>query len=238
MSDWLPPQEGIVPRIRIGRRWISILWALPIGAAALVLLIALAQSLRELPSVQAFIKEYPGIAQAAPSVDSGFPWWLQLQHFLNMLFMMFIIRAGIQILADHPRLYWTRDCTPGTEWFRFQHPVPEGRIWTSKDDSVTVPGWLGIPGVRHSIGLARWWHFSIVMLWTTQRHRVLRADFRHRSVASFGPRDLGRVPGRALDRPPVCVAELSGRRELDPLQRPAAAQLFHHGVRRRAGFDC
>ena len=61
-SEWLPPQEGIVPRIRIGRRWINILWALPIGAAALVLLIALAQSLRELQSVQAFIKEYPGIA--------------------------------------------------------------------------------------------------------------------------------------------------------------------------------
>ncbi|MDQ2803426.1 MAG: oxidoreductase, partial [Pseudomonadota bacterium] len=38
LSDWLPPQEGIVPRIRIGRRWISILWALPIGFAALVLL--------------------------------------------------------------------------------------------------------------------------------------------------------------------------------------------------------
>ena len=95
MSEWLPPQDGVVPRIRIGRRWISILWALPIGAAALVLMIALAQSLRELQSVQAFIKDYPGIAQSAPSVDSGFPWWLQLQHFLNMLFMMFIIRAGI-----------------------------------------------------------------------------------------------------------------------------------------------
>ena len=73
MSDWLPPQEGIVPRIRIGRCWISTLWALPIGAAALVLLVAFAQSLRDLPSVQAFIKEYPGIAQAAPSVDFGFP---------------------------------------------------------------------------------------------------------------------------------------------------------------------
>ena len=166
LSHWLPPQEGIVPQIRIGRRWISILWAIPIGAAALVLLIALAQSLREFPGVQAFIKEYPGIAQAAPSVDSGFPWWLQLQHFLNMLFMMFIIRAGIQILADHPRLYWARDCTPGTEWFRFQHPVPEDRIWTSKDNSVTLPGWLGIPGIRHSIGLARWWHFYILLLWT------------------------------------------------------------------------
>ncbi len=165
LSHWLPPQEGIAPRIRIGRRWVSTLWALPIGAAVLILLIAAAQSLRELPSVQGFIKEYSGIAQAAPSVDSGFPWWLRAQHFLNMFFMMFIIRAGIQILADHPRLYWKRDCTPGTDWFRFQRPVPTGRIWTAKDDSVTLPKWLGIPGLRHSIGLARWWHFSVNLLW-------------------------------------------------------------------------
>jgi methionine sulfoxide reductase catalytic subunit len=165
LTHWLPPREGIIPHIRVGARWINVLWAMPISAAGLVVLIAVAQSLRELPTFQMFIKEYPGISQAAPSVDSGFPWWLQLQHFLNMLFMMFIIRAGIQILADHPRLYWNRDCTPGTEWFRFQHPVPEGRIWTAKDDSVTLPSWLGIPGLRHTIGLARWWHFSIDLLW-------------------------------------------------------------------------
>jgi len=165
LSHWLPPKEGIAPRVRIGRRWISLLWAIPIGAAALVVLIAVAQSLRELPGVKAFIEHHPGIAQAAPSVDSGFPMWLQVLHFLNMFFMLFIIRAGVQILADHPRLYWRRDCTPGTDWFRFQVPVPKGRIWTSKDDSVTLPTWLGIPGIRHSIGLARWWHFSVDLLW-------------------------------------------------------------------------
>ncbi len=165
LSHWLPPQEGIAPRVRIGRRWVNVFWALPIAGAALMILIALAQSLRELPGVQAFIRQHPGIAQGAPSIDSGFPWWLQVQHFANMLFMLFIIRAGLQILADHPRLYWKRDCTPGTDWFRFQKPVPQGRIWTSKDDSVTIPSWLGIPGVRHSIGLARWWHFSINFLW-------------------------------------------------------------------------
>jgi len=166
LSTWIPPREGIIPHIRVGNRWINTLWAIPVGAAALILLIAVAQSLREYPDVQAFITRYSGIAQAAPSVDSGFPWWLRLQHFLNMLFMMFIIRAGIQILADHPRLYWKRDCTPGTEWFRFQRAVPTGRVWTSKDDSVTLPKWLGIPGLRHTIGLARWWHFSVNMLWT------------------------------------------------------------------------
>src|SRR5262249_22063971 len=48
---------------------------------------------------------------------------------------------------------------------RISHPVPAYRIWTAKDDSVTLPGWLGIPGIRHSIGLARWWHFSVNLLW-------------------------------------------------------------------------
>ena len=44
-------------------------------------------------------------------------------------------------------------------------PVPTGRVWTAKDDSVTLPKWLGIPGLRHTIGLARWWHFSTNLLW-------------------------------------------------------------------------
>ncbi|MEO8186189.1 MAG: molybdopterin-dependent oxidoreductase [Burkholderiaceae bacterium] len=108
---------------------------------------------------------YPGITPSPQAVYSGFPLWLRAQHFFNLFFLMFIIRAGIQILADHPRLYWRRDSTPGTEWFRFQHEVPKDRIWTSKDDSVTIPKWLGIPGLRHSIGLARWWHFSFDLLW-------------------------------------------------------------------------
>ena len=43
--------------------------------------------------------------------------------------------------------------------------MPKGRIWTAKDDSVTLPTWLGIPGLRHTLGLARWWHFSINLLW-------------------------------------------------------------------------
>ena len=166
LADWVPPRHGIIPEIRFRKRWYSLLWAIPLLWGGIIVLVAVAQSLRALPAVQAFIQQYPGAAQSAPSVGTGFPIWLQVQHFLNMLFMMFIIRAGIQILADHPRLYWNRDCTPGTEWFRFQRPVPQDRIWTSKDDAVTLPRWLGIPGLRHTIGPARWWHFSIALLWT------------------------------------------------------------------------
>jgi methionine sulfoxide reductase catalytic subunit len=165
LNNWLPPQVGVVPKIRIGQRWINVLWALPFGFVLVVIGVAAAQALRELPAVQDFLVQYPGVPPPALAVTTGFPAWLRVQHFLNLFFMAFIIRSGIQVLADHPRLYWKRDCTPGTEWFRFQKAVPIGRIWTAKDDSVTLPGWLGIPGIRHSVGLARWWHFSFGLLW-------------------------------------------------------------------------
>src|SRR4029078_6561664 len=166
LNRWLPPQGGVVPRVRIGRHGSNVLWALPLVFVLLVIGVAVAQALRELPAVQDFISRYPGIPPSV-AVTTGFPGWLRLLHFLTFFFMAFIIRAGVQILADHPRLYWKRDCTPGTEWVRFRRGVPTGRIWTAKDDSVTLPGWLGIPGIRHSIGLARWWHFSITLLWMT-----------------------------------------------------------------------
>ena len=165
LSSWLPPQAGVIPQIRIGQRWYNTLWLIPITFVGLVGAVAAAQGVRASPRGRAFIARYPGIAQSAPSIDSGFPLWLRWQHFLNLFLMTFIIRSGVQILADHPRLYWNRDCTPGTEWFRFQRPVPTGRIWTAKDDSVTLPKWLGIPGLRHTVGLARWWHFSVNLLW-------------------------------------------------------------------------
>ena len=115
LSHWLPPQSGNMPKIRIGQRWINMLWLLPIGFVMLVAAIALAQGLRELSAVQDFLRRYPGISVSAPAFTSGFPAWLRVQHFLNLLFMTFIIRSGIQVLADHPRLYWNRDCMPGSE---------------------------------------------------------------------------------------------------------------------------
>ena len=36
LNHWMPPQQGIAPRIRIGRRWFNTLWVFPIGAAALL----------------------------------------------------------------------------------------------------------------------------------------------------------------------------------------------------------
>jgi len=176
VADWsrrIPPVRARVPQVRIGQRWFSTLWLLPIGAAGLIIGIAVCQQLRTYPAVQDFIKTYPGTGNFQPPVMTGFPLWLRILHFLNLLFMLFIIRAGLQILADHPRLETDAGCEPGREWLRLRGPVPPGRMkqepperaWSAKDDAVTLPGWLGLPGIRHSIGLARWWHFSCDLLW-------------------------------------------------------------------------
>lgn len=46
-----------------------------------------------------------------------------------------------------------------------QTQVPSTPLWTAKQDSLTLPGHLGLPGIRHSIGLARWWHLGMDTLW-------------------------------------------------------------------------
>ena len=114
LTHWLPPQAGVVPKVRFGKHWVNVLRAFPLIFVLLVVGVAFAQALRQLPAAQEFLVRYPGIPMSAQPVTTGFPGWLRLLHFLNLFFMAFIIRSGVQILADHPRLYWKRDCTTGT----------------------------------------------------------------------------------------------------------------------------
>ncbi len=163
----VPVARGIAPRVRVGRsRWFNLLWLLPIGFVFLIAAVAAAKGLRATASVQRFIEDYPGTI-TAPSAERsvGLPIWVGAQHFLNLFLMIFIIRSGVQILSDHPRLYWTRHSTPGRDWFRVQRPVPTDPLWTAKEDSISLPGQVGLPGIRHSIGLARWWHLGTDTLW-------------------------------------------------------------------------
>ena len=96
----------------------------------------------------------------------GFPVWLRITHYVNFFFLILLVRSGLQILMDHPRLYWNVHCTPGTEWLRFTPvEVPQDRVWTSKDDSRHLPPWIGLPGYRHTVGMARHWHFISVLFW-------------------------------------------------------------------------
>ena len=177
LDDWaggIPQDRAKLPSVRIGRRWFSSLWLVPLGIVGLVLSIAVVREMTRYGWYQDFITRYPGSStQYVDPVTAGFPWWLRWQHFLNLLFMMFMIRAGLQILADHPRLYFTIASKPDTEWMRLRDAVPADRrdpedaqrVWTAKMDSVALPKHIGLPGIRHTIGLARWWHFTFDLLW-------------------------------------------------------------------------
>lgn len=165
-STWagaIPSEHAIAPRVRIGRdRWFNLLWLIPIGFVLALAAIAVAQGLRDIPAVQRFIVRYPGTTMtAAARAHAGMPWWVDLQHFVNLLLIMFIIRSGWQILVDHPRLYWTRNSRPGAEWLRVAPPPPDDPLWTAKQDCVDLPKHVGLPGLRHTIGLARWWHLTM-----------------------------------------------------------------------------
>jgi sulfoxide reductase catalytic subunit YedY len=131
----------------------------------------------------------PPVSQVYPNNFAGphgFPLWVRYCHFFNFLFVTMLIRSGLSILMDHPRLYFNDDCTPGSEWIRFTPlPVPRDRLWTAKDDARYISPLVGTPGYRHTIGIARVWHFInvhgfiitgvffVVMLFDTEQWRRL-----------------------------------------------------------------
>jgi DMSO/TMAO reductase YedYZ molybdopterin-dependent catalytic subunit/thiosulfate reductase cytochrome b subunit len=101
-----------------------------------------------------------GITASAPGEPRGFPVWIRWTHFANVFFLFFLIRSGISILFDHPRLYWNNNCTPATDWVRFTPvDVPKDRVWTAKDDARYISPIIALPGYRHTPGMGRSWHF-------------------------------------------------------------------------------
>ena len=71
----IPQVSGIAPRVRIGRtRWFNLLWLLPIGFLLLIVAVAAAKGLRNIPSVERFIARYPGTIETANAKASpGLP---------------------------------------------------------------------------------------------------------------------------------------------------------------------
>src|SRR5215468_1983479 len=131
LAEWsrmLPPVKARIPEVRIRKRWYSMAWVIPIAVVGLIVGIGVCQQIRTYEPVQSFIAQYPGTGSFQPPVTIGFPVWLRVLHFLNLLFMLFIIRAGWQILADHPRLNHDAGCEPGRESVRLRGPVPRDRM--------------------------------------------------------------------------------------------------------------
>ena len=107
----------------------------------------------------------PGLISISitPADPTGFPMWVNLSHWVNFFFLVLIIRSGLSILVDHPRLYWNNGCKPRTDWIRLT-PIkkPKDKSWTAKEDARYISPVLALPGYRHTIGIARAWHFITV----------------------------------------------------------------------------
>ena len=48
----------------------------------------------------------------------GFFHWVGISHYINLLFVGFLIRSGLQILSAHPKLYWDDACRPESAWLQ------------------------------------------------------------------------------------------------------------------------
>src|SRR5215469_6435455 len=151
--------EGVhYPPDRRFRIWIRPSILIGTGIAILSVIVAawIEVAVAGMPRVPAVPQIYPNNF-AGPH---GFPVCVRYCHFFNFLFVTLLIRSGLSILMDHPRLYFNDGCTPGSEWIRFTPlNVPTGRVWTAKDDARYISPLAGTPGYRHTIGLARVWHF-------------------------------------------------------------------------------
>ena len=99
--------------------------------------------------------------------DAGMPILIVVLHFINLFCMLILIRSGIQILADHPMLYWTEHSNRNTWWLKFgKKKMPADKLWTALDQTEDV-GKYALPGGDHNLGAGRHWHFSAAIVWVT-----------------------------------------------------------------------
>lgn len=82
-----------------------------IGLAGLLLLaivgVLTVRGLLSTPAMQDFFVRYPGEYHVPEGADEGFPAWARWQHFLNMFFVVLIIRSGLQVRHQKkPPAYW------------------------------------------------------------------------------------------------------------------------------------
>ncbi|MDN5931716.1 MAG: molybdopterin-dependent oxidoreductase [Pseudonocardia sp.] len=204
--------------------------ALAVAAAAVVLVVS-ASWFVGTDAGAAFLAAFPAVPDQPP-VPPGFPLYVRLAHAFNLLFMIFIIRSGLQILVDHPRLYTAIGSTPGSEWLRFRGPVPTDRLWTAKDDALPLSGWIGIPGRRHTVGLARHWHFAMDILFVVNGAAFVALNLLSGQWARLVPTTWEIVP-QALSglllyaslQDPSALAGVSGFERYNALQ-----QLTYFGV--------
>jgi DMSO/TMAO reductase YedYZ molybdopterin-dependent catalytic subunit/thiosulfate reductase cytochrome b subunit len=126
------------------------------------------------------------------------PIWVVILHLINLFCLLLLIRSGIQILYDHPKLYWTDNTTDDNHWLRFGKKImPKDKLWTSLDEAED-PGKLALPGGTHNLGSARHWHFTIAIIWVLSGLLYLGFLFATGSWHRIIPTDIG-IFSQAVD---------------------------------------
>ncbi|GEP26296.1 hypothetical protein E3O11_08575 [Cryobacterium levicorallinum] len=93
-------------------RWLRLVWIVPAILVALALVALAAHGLRTLPSIESFLRSYPGVSTHPAATPIGVPAWLAWQHGLNAFFILFVIRTGWQVrTTKRPSIFWTRTNT-------------------------------------------------------------------------------------------------------------------------------
>lgn len=118
-------------------RWSRLVWLVPTALAVLVLLVLLARWVRAQPAVADWVTRYPGVAPLPAGAPVGTPAWVAITHFLNLFFMVLIVKSGMSI--RHTR-------RPSGHWTRRFPPPRAGRRPTT-------------------ITFEQWFHVSLDMLW-------------------------------------------------------------------------
>lgn len=94
------------------RRWLHLLWVLPIMLVLLSATVLIAKVLRETGAVADFIDRFPGSPAPPPAAPIGLPAWIGWQHFLNAFFLLLVIRSGLEVRKPgRPSAFWTRSNT-------------------------------------------------------------------------------------------------------------------------------
>ena len=90
-----------------------------------------------------------------------------IAHLLNIFCLIILIRSGIQILYDHPKLYWTDHTSDENWWLRFgKKQMPKDKLWTARDEAEPPPNHvIALPGGEEGFGSGRHWHFTAAIIW-------------------------------------------------------------------------
>lgn len=96
-----------------------------------------------------------------------FPVWIVITHFANIVFLLFMVRSGLEVLSAFPKFYLSDDCPPGKEWLRLTRRVysaDAAHPWSSLDEEDAWSPVIALPG-RKNLGLGRHWHFMTLQFW-------------------------------------------------------------------------